>query len=697
MSVSSEGSIPTTEDELESPIDELLGSQSRRWLSDIFGGQPPDTNGNVKPVGQDGLFIDYTFPVGQELLAKSVEWKRPMELCKSSPPQFIVDGATRMDVCQGNLGDCWFLSALASLSMHRSLLKRVVPPGQGFQNGYDGSFYFRFWQYGKWEEVRVDDLLPTQNGQLYYLRSPNRNEFWSCLLEKAYAKLKGGYQALEMGFPHEAMADMTGGVTEVLSVASFSEDLPRALQHLLRKGALVNCANCQGPLEQKNEQGILFRHAYSLTAVERVRCETSAGPVTLVRLHNPWGGTEWEGRWGDLSGPEWNTVSKDEQRRLGRVSKEDGEFWMSVSDFRRNLEIIELCHMSDSLSQPGTAGRPWHCQMHQGHWVPNLSAGGPLSLGTVWQPQFFLTLLEEDDDPSDPEKTCSFLVALMQKHLRISGVRLSIGMNVYQARGPGTPLSPQDLMGLAPVLGVAHVMRRETVLRGALAPGHYVIIPYTSLPNQEGRFILRVLTEKGNDASPAPIVSMAKCLPLQSPFPHLKALPSPNSTRQLFRKHCSKGVCKPLNLHHLLTEAIQGGVLAGSERYLALEHCKSMVVLMDSKGLAVLDWPGFKNLWYKIQSWTDVFLIHDKNGSKKLEYVEVSSAMKSAGINMDSSVMQFVGLRYTEPDMTVSYPGFLYLMMKLDSMIQKFQAFDVTGRGMISMSFKQWLHLTMFN
>ena len=37
---------------------------------------------------------------------------------------------------------------------------------------------------------------------------------------------------------------------------------------------------------------------------------------------------------------------------------------------------------------------------------------------------------------------------------------------------------------------------------------------------------------------------------------------------------------------------------------------------------------------------------------------------------MDSSVMQFIGLRYTEPDMTVSYPGFLYLMIKLDSMIR---------------------------
>ncbi|XP_073346024.1 calpain-9 [Pagrus major] len=696
LSVSSEGSLPPLEDDVDSVCsDELLGSQSRRWLADLLTADLPPESGDVNTVGRDGLFVDYHFPLGELEMQDDVKWKRPKELCQS--PQFIVNGATRLDVRQGELNDCWLLSAIASLSLHRSLLMKVMPPGQSFQDGYNGCFSFRFWQYGQWEEVRIDDLLPTQDNKLIYLSSPDRREFWSSLLEKAYAKLKGGYRALDMGLPHEAMVDMTGGVTEVLNVTSLPRDLPAFLKDLLSKGALINCANCQGPLEQRNEFGIMFRHAYSLTAVEKVK--THYGTEALVRLLNPWGRAEWEGPWSDRKSKEWNSVSAEEQKRLDRVRREDGEFWMSVSDFRQNFEMMEVCHLTDALSEPGSAVRPWSCTMHHGNWVPCVSAGGAPGGGLFWQnPQFSFVLSEVDSNKD--ERSCSFVLALMQKHQRRRGTNLSIALYIYPANKENTYLLPEDLSRRHPVrCSPQYSSRREVVLRGSLPPGRYIIIPSTFKANQQGAFLLRVLTEQGTTITPAhkpapQDISSATELS----FPHQAALPSPKATKELFKKHCNKkGLCRPVHLHNLLTEAIKAGVLAGSEKYLALEHCKSMVVLMDTQGIAQLNWPEFQSLWDKIRRWTDIFLAFDKNKTHHLEYQEVTPALKAAGILVDDLVMQLVGLRYTEPDLTISYPGFLYLLMKLESMIHKFQAYDMVGSGAITVSYRQWLHMTMYN
>ena len=124
-------------------------------------------------------------------------------------------GENRFDVNQTELGDCWFLSSLANVADNPDLMKKVLPDDQSFEEGdYTGAFHVRFWQYGQWFDVVIDDYLPTQNGALLFSRSDDPNEMWPALVQKAYAKLHGTYGEIEGGFPKEALVDFSGGCVE---------------------------------------------------------------------------------------------------------------------------------------------------------------------------------------------------------------------------------------------------------------------------------------------------------------------------------------------------------------------------------------------------------------------------------------------------------------------------------------------------
>lgn len=80
------------------------------------------------------------------------------------------------------------VASTANLTLSDELFSRVVPEDQSFDQDYAGIFHFRIWKANRWIDVVIDDRLPTLDGSLIFMKSRSGNEFWSALLEKAYAK-----------------------------------------------------------------------------------------------------------------------------------------------------------------------------------------------------------------------------------------------------------------------------------------------------------------------------------------------------------------------------------------------------------------------------------------------------------------------------------------------------------------------------
>ncbi|XP_029942769.1 calpain-5 [Salarias fasciatus] len=255
---------------------------------------------------------------------------------------------------------------------------------------YAGIFHFRFWRLGRWVDVVVDDRLPVSaDGALLFCRSATPREFWSALLEKAYAKLNGCYEALEGGNTTEALIDFTGGVSEPLSLdreaLGANADQRRAFFQTLAKiherKSLITCSirPAEGEtVESVLDCGLVRGHAYGITAVKKLRPLKNAGTPRLfmVRMRNPWGTTDWTGAWSQRS-EQWQQLSRAEREKMGLLVRDVGEFWMDFEDFCRYFTDVVVCRLVEKpLLWPRSHWKEVRCY---GEWAPapSSASGAP--------------------------------------------------------------------------------------------------------------------------------------------------------------------------------------------------------------------------------------------------------------------------------------------------------------------------------
>ncbi|XP_010769894.1 calpain-3b isoform X2 [Notothenia coriiceps] len=664
-----------------------------------------------------------------------IEWKRPSEICDD--PQFIVDGANRTDICQGTLGDCWLLAAIACLTVNEKLLYRVIPPDQSFTENYAGIFHFQLWRYGEWIDVVVDDRIPTCNNQLVFTKSFRKNEFWSALLEKAYAKLHGSYEALKGGNTLEAMEDFTGGVTEYFELSEAPKELYSIMRKALDRGSLMGCSidiTSANEMESRTEQGLVKGHAYSIIGLAECDEVAKDTKIRLIRLRNPWGWVLWKGPW-SANSKEWSTISTAEKENLKKQTVEESEFWMAFDEFKKNFTKLEMCNLTPDTLQCEER-TSWTVSVNEGRWVRGSSAGGCRNnKNTFWtNPQYRLQLSEEDDDPEDRQAACTVVVALMQKGRRMQrhqGAKFfTIGFSIYEV--------PKEMLGQNQHLQKdfflynaskakckTYINLREVTERIHLPPGEYVIIPTTFEAHQEGEFILRVFSEKQNITEEEDSVGSDKTQPIvfvsdrakankeiehdgirgekKNKKPKINLLQEEEETEEekRFRAIYQTIAGDDMQICANELKTVMKNVLSKHNDIktegFSLETCRSMIALMDTDGTGKLNLQEFKHLWKKIKEWQLIFRKYDKDKSCSISSFEMRNAVNDAGFHLNKQLYDIIAMRYADEHLNIDFDSYICCFVRLEGMFRAFNAFDKDGDGVIKLNVLEWLQLTMYS
>ena len=199
------------------------------------------------------------------------------------------------DVRQGSAGDCYFFAAMAA-TVHANprLIKNMIK-----DNG-DGTYTVTFgiqegilsW-IGKGTQVTETVSLAYKKGEKRG-RVSRTKALWPLVLERAWAKHKGGIKNIEGGKPGEGVEVLTGkGVTRIGLSGETADDVVKKAKAALDAKQPVTLYGGQGKGTKKQKSlakgtaGLYLKHSYAIIGVRESSKE--------LKLYNPWGSSHPNG------------------------------------------------------------------------------------------------------------------------------------------------------------------------------------------------------------------------------------------------------------------------------------------------------------------------------------------------------------------------------------------------------------------
>jgi len=305
-----------------------------KFVDDMF----PTNKNTLLGVDHQGKDIATNFEHGEKevMSIDGMEFKRITDLYGNNFHLFL-DEIEARDISQGDLGDCWLMSSIAALAGRPELIRKVFKTRSANPEGFYELYFF---ENGERKVMFMDDHVVCRDGKPCFA-NPNGNEIWVLLLEKLMAKYEGGYNNIDGGFCGDALTFLTGGVSQ-----HYDQNLKDKWQEIcsaIQRGNIITCGTfcAEGKTDKDKNDGICYGHAYSIIDAREYRSKDKN--FKLVKLRNPWGCGEWEGKWSD-NDKSW-TPEYREFFNFKEGANDDGLFYMEYSDFCKYFEEIYICNI----------------------------------------------------------------------------------------------------------------------------------------------------------------------------------------------------------------------------------------------------------------------------------------------------------------------------------------------------------------
>ena len=295
-----------------------------------------------------------------------------------------------------------FLGAIMAVASFGpfDLIQNIIASKQGDFTKY-GVFTARFYVEGDWVEVITDTRLPSVRNPRsgvtipLYGRCSGPNEFWIPLVEKAYAKALGTYEAIPKVKIQDVLVHLTGGSVQVYQLnehyaagTAVYKEMWEKLKHYIQNDSVILAmpskekdgrekgtedleADGSAAIVDSDEVelnvGILQDRLYSIAAFREI------GIIELLMLRDPWGLQHFEGEWNENS-PKWDdypdileSIYEDPTIHWRREAP-NGYIWMSYKEFVVLFKDLYFCKLF-----PDEKFNYYFCR---GEWA-GLTAGGP--------------------------------------------------------------------------------------------------------------------------------------------------------------------------------------------------------------------------------------------------------------------------------------------------------------------------------